>query len=202
MNKEMRAVIWIALVTLVLSMALTLYVRGQGMVGEVVPQSQTVLDSYFVSNAVPNQLQFWELIDSLFFYYNSAYTNAVAAALSASNAQNSVAASCILYNTNQSGFAVYHPFVLHTNNLSMTYYSDGSDPFYFVTNRFSTPMGDNLYAVTMPYGFGGTPTDITNTAAYFVLKFTQTSTVSNGDLPPLGSWPLNANSIYYFVIYR
>lgn len=81
MKTETKLLIGLALI------ALALTGRAQNMVGETVPQSQTVLDSYFVSNSAPNQLQYWEFIDTMYWYIAAEYTNALAAAQSAQASQ-------------------------------------------------------------------------------------------------------------------
>lgn len=45
---------------------------------ETVPQSQTVLKSYFNTGSVPTSTNYWEMIDTIFWYVNSMYTNSQA----------------------------------------------------------------------------------------------------------------------------
>lgn len=44
-----------------------------------VPQTQTILKSYFVSNAIPTQAQYAEFIDTMFWYANQTYSNTLVA---------------------------------------------------------------------------------------------------------------------------
>lgn len=123
--------------------------RAQHIPGEQVPQAQTVLDSYFVTNAMPGQLQYWELIDTLFYHVNATYTNAQAAAQSASAAtaasqgavgtlhfvlhgmQQSGTPSCVLLATN--GFT----------NVVINAFLNGSTATVDMTNYFATPLDGN-----------------------------------------------------------
>jgi hypothetical protein len=60
---------------------------------ETVPQTQTVLKSYFITGSVPTQNDYYEFIDTMFYYIGWTYTNAQAAAASASNAVTAAAIS-------------------------------------------------------------------------------------------------------------
>jgi hypothetical protein len=44
---------------------------------ETVPQMQTVLKSYFVTGAIPTEADYWELIDTEFWYINQMWTNSL-----------------------------------------------------------------------------------------------------------------------------
>jgi hypothetical protein len=83
MKKQIK---WIILLALTIVAAVKAQ-NPDGMTGEVVPQSQSVLDGYFVTNAIPGQLQYYELIDTMFWYIGSTYTNSLAAAQSAQQSQ-------------------------------------------------------------------------------------------------------------------
>ncbi|MDR3458013.1 MAG: hypothetical protein P4N60_11245 [Verrucomicrobiae bacterium] len=54
---------------------------------ETVPQTQTVLKSYFVQGAHPSSTNYAELIDTMFYYILATYSNAQQAAVSAAAAQ-------------------------------------------------------------------------------------------------------------------
>jgi hypothetical protein len=47
---------------------------------QTIPQTQTVLQSYFVTGAVPTQTQYQELIGTMFWYANQTYSNSLVAA--------------------------------------------------------------------------------------------------------------------------
>lgn len=85
---------WTAIV-LGLVIAVTIY-------SETVPQTQTVLKSYFVTGAIPTETNYDELIDTMFWYIGWTYTNALNAQAYASNvaAQASLEAHCYVAFTN------------------------------------------------------------------------------------------------------
>lgn len=64
--------------------------------GETVPQAQSVLKSYFLTGEIPSQANYWELIDSMFWYVNQTYASAQAAANSAAASANSFWANATL----------------------------------------------------------------------------------------------------------
>ena len=60
------------------------------LASETVPQTQTALRSYFQTGHVPTQTNYWELIDTMFWYVASTYTNSL---VTASNAAAELAVS-------------------------------------------------------------------------------------------------------------
>ncbi len=72
------------IVVLVLILALINDSRAQ----ETVPQTQSILRSYFLTGYRPTQTNYWEFIDTMFWYANYCATNAAAAQQSAQSVQN------------------------------------------------------------------------------------------------------------------
>jgi hypothetical protein len=111
---------------------------------ETVPQTQTVLKSYFQTGNVPTQNNYAELIDTMFWYVAATYTNSLAAQSNATVAisRNPVAAS-LQWTLHTS---VPYVSISHTNGISSIgyKYSSGS---WTMTNYFSTPMSDTTYQV-------------------------------------------------------
>jgi len=108
---------------------------------ETVPQTQTILKSYFTTGSVPKQTNYWELIDTMFWYINATYTNsqnAVAIANASHSSPTNPPVSCVVqpwyvplfFNTN--GCTV-NP-VLPTNNYGCTIY-------------FNVPFADTNYFI-------------------------------------------------------
>lgn len=64
----------VALVTVLLALIVMLNLKA-----ETVPQTQTVLRSYFQTGLRPTQTNYWEWIDTMFWYANQTYTNALVA---------------------------------------------------------------------------------------------------------------------------
>jgi len=109
-----------------------------------VPQTQTVLKSYFQSNSIPTQAQYAELIDTMFWYANQTYSNSVSAA-SSSSALNAQYAT--VPTPSVSGkFNQYNSPAALTN---WTYGGSGSG--YSVTCNFSTPFPNTNYIVIGKY---------------------------------------------------
>jgi hypothetical protein len=68
----------------------------------MIPQTQTILQSYFVTGAEPTQAQFTELIGTMFYLYQSAVNSAAAAAATAAALAGSsplAAVRCTIINT-------------------------------------------------------------------------------------------------------
>lgn len=91
------------IVSLILLILISLILIWRLNAQEVVPQTQTTLKSYFLTGERPTQTNYFELIDTLFWYVNQTYSNALAAAASANEANQVYQASAnftLSYNTN------------------------------------------------------------------------------------------------------
>ncbi|MGA2788771.1 MAG: hypothetical protein ABSF60_14725 [Verrucomicrobiota bacterium] len=110
---------------------------------EVVPQTQLVLKSYFQPHYQPTSTNFYELIDTLFWYINSTYTNSQAALSNSITSVNSLP-----YNASSSfRLDTTTPITSYnTNNcvISGFHYSSGT---WLVTNTFITPFADTNYMI-------------------------------------------------------
>lgn len=154
MKNKVKWVVGLVLVAVLLGAAA---LRAQNMVGETVPQSQSVLDSYFITNAVPSQLAYWEWIDTMFYYIQSTYTNSLAAAQSAQASQAA----------NDRKFASLYFFSFDDDNLPIwTFYETngfvsnsissggtGGNAWLYITNYFSAPRASNppvFFTLTTP----------------------------------------------------
>jgi hypothetical protein len=116
---------------------------------ETVPQTQTVLKSYFnPTGAIPTTNSYNELIDTMFWYIGDAWTNAQAAAASA--AANPIGAAVALGVNNSLPPGTNSVNATHTNNFShLTSYYDnpgGNDTWRF-TNYFAIAFANNDYIV-------------------------------------------------------
>ena len=120
---------------------------------ETVPQTQTVLKSYFTTGNVPTQTNYWELIDTMFWYVNAIYTNSQTAS---SNAALAVALSPSLGTfqlTANNSFP--QAAIAHTNNIASLGYSYGNNSgalFWHITNYFSNPMVNTAYIPVLTSG--------------------------------------------------
>jgi len=120
---------------------------------ETVPQTQTILKSYYISGAHPKQANYWEWIDSMFYYINICATNAQLAAQAAQAATNTAHVQAMF--SGQNGGATW----FGPNISSVT---AGS----FVTSvTFSNAIVDTNYIVEL-----GADTWTTNSAPVFKSK--------------------------------
>jgi hypothetical protein len=106
---------------------------------ETVPQVQSVLRSYFLTGYKPKQANYWELIDTLFWYFNATYTNAVAAATSA--AQLNATYNSIPQPVATGRFSAYNN--LFGTNISLV----GVGASYAVTCNFATPFPNTNFFI-------------------------------------------------------
>ena len=127
---------------------------------EQVPQSQTVLKSYFVTGALPGQANYWEWMDTEFWYVNAMYTNSLVA-----NSNATVA------------LAAFQAIKKAGATLTFTRLSGGWTANYFtvaLTNCVNVVPSTNFtwsdssaWTVTVPITFSNTITPlITNTLAW------------------------------------
>jgi hypothetical protein len=114
---------------------------------ETVPQWQSILKSYFITGAVPSEQNYWETIDTLFFYINQSYLNSLAAAsnavLAATRSAN-VFATTIFTVTNFGNTFFTGIKIQETNGFNSSafgYYSSGAGHGGFrLTNYFTAPL--------------------------------------------------------------
>jgi hypothetical protein len=134
----------------------------QPSTGQTIPQTELALKSYFITGAVPTSTNYFELIGTMFWYFNATYTNAQAAS---SNAANAAA-----WNPTRSTLRVRLsdsvPYVVsdHTNNANITFGTTGSGVtrHWLVTNTFTFTLPDTNYLVTLAdcsAGSGKSPGD-------------------------------------------
>jgi hypothetical protein len=130
--------------------------RGLSLItppNETVPQVQNVLKSYFVTGAKPTQANYWEYIDTLFWYVNFMQTNAVAAEQWAQQAAAVFFASASFEITNVSSSSL---MILRTNNISaLTMFQGGSGTNY-ISVTFVQPLGSTNFcfypSAYLPFG--------------------------------------------------
>jgi hypothetical protein len=134
----------IILIIGIILLSFTHFVKAQGMPGEVIPQSQSALDSYFVTNATPSQLAYWELIDTMFFYVQMTYSNSLAAAQSAATVSNSQFCVTAIFSLAYDG-TTPSVTMLHANGFSSNSWAFVSGNQFMVTNYFASPMPDMLW---------------------------------------------------------
>lgn len=187
-------------------LCMALAATAQNMTGETVPQSQQVLDSYFTSNAVPGQLQYWEWIDTTFYYVMSTYTNAQAAAQAA---QASAAA-------NKRAFASMYvaPGLAAGPVQTWTYYATNGFSSNSVTVGTFNPLGTELYFIWFTNYFtvptdSRTGTSFTGPVFFTCMEPQITGGIftTNLNLPPYPggggntptSWVLTTNYFAFFV---
>lgn len=150
---------------------------------ETVPQTQTILKSYFQTGSVPTSTNYAELIDTMFYYVAQADSNAVNAANSANAAQSfflatakvqlSVAGTNLvatLTNANNIASCSVTNLYLRNNSGHYTYYGQflitlsnpmpGSNYTAVVSAPASlTGSSFNVYYVTSANGWGLTVTN-------------------------------------------
>jgi hypothetical protein len=135
---------------------------------ETVPQLQTILKSYFITGAVPTEANYWELIDTLFWYANYSY-QAQLSILALLNNQplvvNARPGYQIVTDAGVSQTNYFNVTILfsgdnppYTNIITATNWNSGvagsSPPYYYITNMFVTTS--NSY--TIPVTLYGAPT--------------------------------------------
>ena len=114
---------------------------------ETVPQTQLILKSYFITGAVPTQANYWEGIDTAFWYINQTYIWSVQAASNAAVAvaSNPTAATEALHISNT------NPMVTWTrtnfiSSINYSRYTGGGGYWYYITNNFANSFPDTAYA--------------------------------------------------------
>ena len=125
------------------------------LASETVPQTQTALRSYFQTGHVPTQTNYWELIDTMFWYVASTYTNSLVTASNAAAelAVSPVAARVRVVITNTPPFIT----TSRMGGLTNIAVNTGTATGYLVdfTNYFSAPMADTAYTVQVLDSGGG-----------------------------------------------
>lgn len=138
---------------------------------ETVPQTQTVLKSYFnPTGATPGTNEFNELIDTMFWYINSTYTNSQNASMQASNAAAVTSASFLVSFTNNGSFLPKSPLYVRSFNIASNAWTSKSESL-FLTNYFATPMQDGYYGVHVVYNNGCAIQSIVTTPIYCAIQF-------------------------------
>lgn len=117
-----------------------------------VPQTQSTLKSYFVSNAIPTQAQYAELIDTMFWYVSAIYTNSIAAKASAAQAGAAYqAAQEIVFTGTIGGVSITYTNGYNVSSVSVTnsIYSSGGNDYYtvYLTVNFTSALQGTNYIV-------------------------------------------------------
>ena len=145
---------------------------------ETVPQTQTVLKSYFTTGAVPTETNYAELIDTMFYYVAAASSNATAAAASAASA-NSVLSNAVPTSANFhiSGNSVTLLSAYNIANITATHGGSSPNYHYIVTCVFSNSFPTTNYFVYFPVP--NDVTDVTRRSTNFVYESVGPDTVFN-----------------------
>ena len=128
-----------------------------------IPQTQTVLKSYFQSNSIPTQAQYAELIDTMFWYVNQTYSNSLVSATNAAKAQAVFKAGSNFLIPAADTNAVP---LLFSNNVAAVgdvYYHGGGPDYHIFTVSFQSSLGSTNYAVYFSNNF-------TNAASFAVIS--------------------------------
>jgi hypothetical protein len=156
---------------------------------EQVPQTQTILKSYYITGARPKQANYWEWIDTMFFYVNVLASNAAVAQASAQTA--STAIRC--YGT----LIVSNSFWVPTNLYGCTL------TFMRITNNtyarinFNTPAATPYY-VPIVDGLRSSPS-IAQQLTYSTLSITNKTVNGFALQPPDLNQSANPTNITFVV---
>jgi hypothetical protein len=128
---------------------------------ETVPQNQLVLKSYFITGALPSQANYWEFIDTMYWYVTAIYTNSQTAVAAAQQAQQSPLVAELQFTliTTPPYITTTHSFGIASNACG---YSTSSGGKWHITNYFSATMPDtdyDFYFLSRPNNLGF-PSDI------------------------------------------
>jgi hypothetical protein len=141
---------------------------------EQVPQNQSVLKSYFITGAVPGENNYWEFVDTMFWYVNAAYTNSLVAATNAAASAASAAASALsgvaCHIKVSAGFNSSLYTITTTTGCAPNYYGYSAGELWQFT--FTHPFANANYIVL---GTGGTA--YVKTAAYLNVTIPLNTTV-------------------------
>lgn len=154
---------------------------------ETVPQTQTILKSYFQTGSIPTSTNYAELIDTMFYYVGEMSSNS-AATLSAIQTlvtnQPSHASYQGNFSTPYTAFSVFNltnSYNIATVSNYQTTVISGSLVDVSVHVNFSSPLANTNYSVYFPF----TSTNITyrsvfsNDVSGFSFKFRVDHTVGN-----------------------
>ena len=125
---------------------------GGGALRAAVPQTQTILKGYFVSNAIPTQAQYAELIDTMFWYANQTYTNTLLALATQQQILASFRGSATFALPGGGGanwFTNAPPIMASNNIYSIRVYSGNNSPVTTasIAVQFTTPAPDTNHSV-------------------------------------------------------
>lgn len=138
---------------------------------ETVPQSQTILRSYFLTGATPGEANYWEWIDTMFWYINYMATNEAAAASWAQQAATVFPASAKFTATNGIVSAATNNILIYgSNNVASIYSihigSSGGSNFYGVV--FLNPLATTNYVLFPSANYTGSGVMLSNTLNGFL----------------------------------
>jgi hypothetical protein len=134
---------------------------------ETVPQWQSILKSYFINGAVPTEQNYWELIDTTFYYINQTYLNSLFSAnnavIAATRSANVFATAIFTVTNVGNNINLGGMIGVETNGFSSTLfggYSGGAGNGGFrMTNYFQNTLTNFAYVVVRdtPASFGINP---------------------------------------------
>lgn len=149
---------------------------------ETVPQTQTILKSYFVTGNVPTQTNYMEFIDTMFFFIQTMATNAWQMASNAQVIAASGPRATIRWQIID--YAGAGALASDTNNVSTNFWgytTSGSGAsltyIFYLTNFFRVPFQDTLYfplLLQTPFtnvNYSSVFTNSFQATNYFILKF-------------------------------
>ena len=167
---------------------------------ETVPQTQTILKSYFETGKIPQQTNFDEWIDTEFWYVNQIASNAAFAASNAAflSSVSPIVGSFRLTLTNNA------PGYLADRVLGFTNVSGSFNNFISyqgsVTNFFTAPMPDTNYGVNLVESSPPQSFLVTNQWPFVVFK--QTNAVVVTFLEAANPWEYYPVQDFYFVVFK
>lgn len=144
---------------------------------ETIPQIQSVLRSYFVTGAVPTEENYWEFIDTMFWYANYCATNASWAAQQVASLSTNISArvsglvQIVDYGTNSPGQCLIYD-AYNITNIAYIHPGGGSEylSFTFINalqnTNYLISLSGNFGNPTMPWGL------ISRTTAGFEIVMT------------------------------
>ena len=171
---------------------------------ETVPQSQTILKSYFLTGSVPTEANYWEWIDTWFWYVSETYSNSMVAANSALLAQQAAASAAAMVSFNLYSQCANPEIVeiINTKGFASNAVQSVGAPCnpggdINFTNWFSVPLTNRFAFAVVQTPFGNNNISITAqllTSNYFCIQFHATA--------PVGVPVLYTNGYYWVTIYQ
>lgn len=111
---------------------------------EIIPQTQQIIKSYFITGAVPTQQNYWEFIDTIWYYIISAANSAQEAQEAAATASSISKASLTILIPANTGGSTWTTLSSWTNTVSVAS-SNNILSYQFKTPATSNVGGNNCY---------------------------------------------------------